>query len=281
MLASDGRRALGEHTLRHLRGWRDSRPVRLGNQAWMQRQLDVLGEVLDSGRLLADQVETLDEATRELLVGFAERAAAQWRHDDAGMWEARDRERPYTSSKVMCWVALDRAIDLASRGMLGDELPLDRWRGERQRIREAVLERAWSDRAGAFAGALGSDELDASVLLMPLVGIVEPNDPRWLATLDAIRDRLTSGPLVHRWADDPNGFLLCSYWLVECEALAGRLEDARDRFEALDAFANDVGLMTEMVVPGSGESAGNLPQAFSHVGLINAAWRLTETAPAG
>ena len=278
LVGSDGRRVVAEQPLIHLSGWRDSRPVRVGNRAWIQRQLDVLGEVLDSGRLLSEQVAGFDEPVRDLLVAFADRAARDWHHDDAGMWEARDRERPYTSSKVMCWVALDRAIDLATAGTLPDA-GIEAWREAREAIRGTVLREAWSDRAGAFAGALGSDELDASVLLMPLVGFVDPRDPRWLATLDAVRDRLTTGPLVHRWADDQNGFLLCSYWLVECEALAGRQAEARRRFEALSAFANDVGILTEMVVPATGEAIGNLPQAFSHVGLINAAWRLTETTP--
>jgi len=274
VLGSDGRRAIPEHALTHLRGWRDSRPVRIGNDAWTQRQLDVLGEVLDSALLLGAQVERYDEATRDLLVSFAERAAADWRTTDAGMWEARDRERPYTSSKVMCWVALDRAIQLATK--LGGELPLDRWLQERDLIRTTVLDEAWSERTGAFAGALGSDDLDASVLLMPLVGFLEADDPRMRATIDAVRDRLTSGPLVHRWDGDANGFLLCSYWLVECEALTGRPDEARRRFDGLAAFATDLGLMTEMVAPGSGEPIGNLPQAFSHIGLINAAWRLSQ-----
>ncbi|HSH21576.1 MAG TPA: glycoside hydrolase family 15 protein [Candidatus Caenarcaniphilales bacterium] len=273
VLGSDGRRDLGEHELTHLAGYQGSRPVRIGNQASRQRQLDVLGEVLDSAHLLRDAIGSFSEETRELLVEFAERAARDWRQPDSGMWEARDRERQYTSAKVMCWVALDRAIELGKR--LGNDLPIDRWRKERDEIRRTVLADAWSDRAGAFAGALGSDDLDASVLLMPLVRFVPADDPRMAATIRQIRERLTSGPLVHRWDGDTNGFLLCSYWLSECEVLLGERDAAERRFEALNSLANDVGLLAEMAAPGSGEMIGNVPQAFSHVGLVNAAWRLS------
>lgn len=276
VLGSDGRKDLSEHEVGHLAGYLASQPVRVGNEAWRQRQLDVLGEVLDSAHLLREAIGTFSQETRELLIDFAERAARDWRQPDAGMWEARDRDRDYTSSKVMCWVALDRALGLADR--LGEGLPLDRWRRERDEIRRTVMADAWSHRTGAFAGALGSDELDASVLLMPLVRFLAADDPRMAATIRVIRSRLTSGPLVHRWDGDTNGFLLCSYWLAECEALLGERAAATRRFEDLNSLANDVGLLAEMASPGAGEMIGNLPQAFSHVGLINAAWRLGDSA---
>ena len=275
VLGTDGRRDLSERTLEHLAGYRDSRPVRVGNAAWRHRQLDVTGEIVDSAHLMRDAIGTFDPDIRDLLVDLANRAASGWREDDAGMWEARDRERPYTSSKVMCWLALDRALAMADR--LGDDPPIDVWRRERDAIRERTLAEAWSSRSEAFGGALGSDELDASVLLMPLVGFIEPHDPRMRSTVHRIRERLTSGPLVHRWDGDDNGFLLTSHWLVECEAMMGERDAAEQRFEALNAMANDVGLLAEMAAPGSHEPIGNLPQAFSHVGLINAASRLTET----
>ncbi len=273
VLGADGRRDLTEHRLEHLRGYRGSRPVRVGNDAWLQQQHDVLGEVIDSAHLMRDQIGQFPDDVRELLVAFADRAVRHWREPDAGMWEARDRDRQYTSSKVMCWVALDRAVRLADR--LGDDVPVDRWSRERDTIRETVLREAWSERTGAYAGALGSDDLDASVLLLPMVDFLPADDPRMAATIQTVRERLTSGPLVHRWDGDANGFLLCSYWLAECEWLAGERGRAADRFAQLNGFANDLGLLTEMVEPRAGEPIGNVPQAFSHIGLVNAAWRLT------
>lgn len=273
VLGSDGRRDIGERTLPHLAGYAGSRPVRAGNGAWLQRQLDVMGEVLDSAYLLRDQLGDIRGPVSDLLVNLADRAAAAWHEPDAGMWEARDRERHYTSSKVMCWTALDRAIQLREKMGAGDA---DRWRVERDKARETILREAWSDKAQAFSGAFGSDELDASVLLMPLLGFVDARDERMSLTIDAISRELGNGPLIRRWQDDPNGFLLCSYWLVECDVMRGRLNDARARFESLNALASDLGLMAEMYDLEHGTMLGNYPQAFSHVGLINAAWRLTE-----
>jgi GH15 family glucan-1,4-alpha-glucosidase len=274
MYGVEGERDLTEHTLDHLAGYRDSRPVRVGNDAWMQRQLDVLGEILFAAHLLREHVTPFGEATRDLLITLADQAARDWEQADAGMWESRDEHRHYTSSKVMCWVALDRAIALA--GDLGDGARPDEWARARQEIHETVLERAWSDRAGAYAGAFGSDSLDASVLLMPLVGFLPADDPRMLATIEAIRDRLSDGWLVRRWAEDPSGFLICSFWLVECLTLAGKVDEAETWFDNLLDYGGDLGLLAEEIDPASGEQLGNYPQAFSHVGLVNAAWRLTE-----
>jgi GH15 family glucan-1,4-alpha-glucosidase len=208
-----------------------------------------------------------------MLVTLADQAASDWREPDAGMWESRDVPRHYTTSKVMCWVALDRAVKLADR--LGPNARPDHWARTRDEIRETVLVSAWSDDAQAYAGALGSDRLDASVLLLPLVGFLAADDPRMLATIDAIRDRLGDGPLVLRWKGDTAGFVISSFWLVECLALAGRIEEATERFDRLLDHANDLGLFAEEIDLRSGEQLGNTPQAFSHVGLINAAWRLT------
>jgi GH15 family glucan-1,4-alpha-glucosidase len=230
--------------------------------------------VLDAAHFLGDQLGPLDEPVQELFVAFADRAAHGWRESDSGMWEARDERRHYTSSKVMCWVALDRAIKLADR--LGEDARPDEWARARDDVRAAVLEHAWSARAGAYAGAFGSDDLDASVLLLPLVGFLPADDPRMLATIDAIVDRLGDGCHVRRWHGDTAGFLLCGFWLVECLALAGRLAEARERFDRLVESGNDLGLFAEEVDPTTGEQLGNFPQAFSHVGLINAAWRLAQ-----
>jgi len=276
MYGVGGERDLSEHTLEHLSGYHDSRPVRVGNQAWTQVQLDVLGEVLDAVHLLRHDLGDLEEHLQELLVELANRAAAGWAEPDAGMWEARDKRRPYTSSKVMCWVALDRAISLADR--LGAAADPARWTIARDEVRATVLEQAWSPTAGAYTGAFASDELDASVLLLPLVGFLPASDERMRATIDAIEQRLGEGGLVRRWADDDSGFLICAFWLAECLALAGDVARAEAWFTSAAGYANDVGLLSEEATPNAGQLLGNFPQAFSHVGLINAAWRITEAA---
>ena len=276
MYGVSGERDLSEHTLDHLSGYRDSRPVRVGNDAWTQIQLDVLGEVLDAAHVLRDRLGDLDEPVKELLVVLADRAAEQWTEPDAGMWEARDQTRQYVSSKVLCWVALDRAITLADR--LGAGADPARWAIARDEIHAAVLAQAWSTQAGAYTGAFGSNDLDASVLLLPVVGFLPATDERMRATIEAIARELGEGGLVRRWPDDPSGFLICTFWLVECLALAGEVERAEQHFRAALGFANDLGLMAEEADVGSGELLGNFPQAFSHVGLINAAWRLTEAS---
>jgi GH15 family glucan-1,4-alpha-glucosidase len=163
----------------------------------------VLGEILFAAHLLREQLRPFDESTRELLLTLADQAARDWRLPGAGMWESRDEPRHYTSGKVMCWVALDRAIALADD--LGDRARPEDWARVRDEIREAVLARAWSEPAGAYAGAFGSDDLDASVLLMPLVDFLPADDPQMLATIEAIRDRLADGRLVRRWAGDNAG----------------------------------------------------------------------------
>ena len=267
-----GERDLTERTLDHLPGFRDSRPVRVGNAAWEQRQLDVLGEVLDAAHQLRDTVEEIGPAVVDLLVALANRAAKVWRDPDAGMWESRGEARHYTSSRVYCWVALDRAVKLAPR--LGEGADPQRWAAARDDVRAAVLEQAWSPRAGAYAGALGSDELDASVLVLPLVGFLPMTDPRMAATVEAIASRLGAQGLVRRWAADPSGFLICTYWLVECLAMGGQAERAEALFRLATSHANDLGLLAEEADLESGEALGNVPQAFSHVGLVNAAWRL-------
>ena len=278
MFGVEGERDLTERTLSHLPGFAGSRPVRVGNDAWRQRQLDVLGEVLDAAHLLRDYLaDGMREALRTTLVGLADQAASDWRQPDYGMWEARDRERPYLSSKVMCWVALDRAVRLAPR--LGAGHRIATWTSERDAIRGAVLGEGWNAEVGAFTGAFGSDELDASVLLMPLVGVVGGGDPRMRATVDRIEERLASERGVQRWADEGSGFVLCGFWLAECHALAGDTERAERRFAATAAAQNDLGLMAEEVDLQTGAALGNTPQALSHVGLINAAARLAGAAP--
>ena len=276
MYGVEGERALNEFELGHLPGFRASRPVRVGNAAWDQEQLDVLGEVLDAAHQMRERLPELDEPTRRLLITLADRAASTWREPDAGMWEARDAIRQYVSSKVMCWVALDRAVSLAP--LLGEGANPHRWEQARERVRAAVQAKAWSERAGAYTGAFGSDDLDASVLLLPVVGFLPARDERMWATVEAIESELGDIGLVRRWPGDPMGFLICTYWLVECLALGGELTRAEEWFARATSYANDLGLLAEEADPDREELLGNFPQAFSHVGLINAAWRLTEAA---
>ena len=271
-----GERDLTEHTLEHLAGYRDSRPVRVGNQAWTQVQLDVFGEVLDAVHLMRGDLDELDEPLVQLLVLMANRAATGWAEPDAGMWEARDQPRQYVSSKVMCWVALDRAISLADRLGAGEDAI--RWASARDEIRVAVLDKAWSSKVGAYSGAFGSDELDASVLLLPLVGFLPADDERMMATINAIERDLGVGGLVRRWSDDLSGFLVCTFWLAECLALAGDMERAETWFANATGYANDLGLLSEEAVPHGGPLLGNFPQAFSHIGLVNAAWRISQAS---
>ncbi len=273
----EGERDLTEHSLEHLKGFRNSSPVRVSNDAWYQKQLDVMGEVVDAAYLLRDQLGgEFDDVTAHLISSLTDRAAESWQEPDSGMWEARDKERHYLTSKVWCWVALDRALKLAPRlGRYANNA--ESWKAAREEVREAILERGWSEQAGAYTGAFGSDELDASVLLMPLVDFLPAGDPRMRSTIEVIERKLARDGLVHRWDGDENGFILCTYWLVECLARGGERERAVKLFERTTSYANDLGLLAEMADAKTGELIGNFPQAFSHVGLVNAAWSLAKT----
>jgi GH15 family glucan-1,4-alpha-glucosidase len=284
MFGVGGERDLSERVLPHLAGWRDSTPVRVGNGAWTQRQIDVYGELLAAVGRLRDQIGELDPATRAFLVAVADTAARRWTGKDQGIWEIRGAAQDFVYSKVMCWVALDRAISLA--GKLGAEDRVEGWQRTRDEIHAAVLRHGWSQRAGAFTQYFGSDDLDASSLMMPIVGFLPAADPRVLATIDAIAERLTDERgLVYRYdtvggADGLEGregtFVLCTFWLAQALALAGQPGRARHVFERAITYLNDVGLLAEEVDPATGELLGNFPQAFSHIGLINAAWAISE-----
>lgn len=276
MFGVGGEHDLTEHQLDHLAGYADSRPVRVGNDAWAQKQLDVLGEVLECAWVLREQLDELAPPTAAFLRSLADRAAADWREPDAGIWEGREGERDYLTSKIMCWVALDRAINLADR--LGDEADVDRWERVREEIREAILERGWNESVRAFTGAFGSDHLDAGVLLLPIVGFLPGDDERVVATLDAIERDLSKDALVQRWtgSGDEGTFLICSYWLAAGRAMAGQVERAKQIFETATGHANDVGLLSEEIDLRDKALIGNFPQALSHIGLINAAWAIAQ-----
>jgi alpha,alpha-trehalase len=281
MFGVGGEHDLTERELPHLSGWCDSRPVRIGNGAWDQRQLDVYGELMGAADRLSDQLGDMSEVTREFLVSVVDAAAARWRDPDQGIWEMRGEPRHFLYSKLMCWVALDRGIRMAE--LLGAGDSVEGWEAEREEIRTAIVERGWSDAAGAFTQSFGDDELDASNLVIPLVGFLPATDPRVLSTIEATAERLTDAHgLVYRYRarDGMEGqegsFLLCTFWLAEAQALAGDVAAARETFERAERFVNDVGLLSEEVDSRTGALIGNFPQAFSHIGLVNAAWAIQQ-----
>ncbi|MFI6728362.1 glycoside hydrolase family 15 protein [Streptomyces sp. R-74717] len=275
MYGIGGEHDLSERLLPHLAGWRDSTPVRTGNDAWRQRQLDVYGELLDAAHETLPTGERLDPPTRAFLVEAADTAARRWTEPDQGIWERRGPSRHFLHSKLMCWVALDRAIAMAPALQADEHVP--HWWRERDNIRQAVEERGWNAGLGAFAQAFGSDELDASALMLPIVGFLPPHDPRVLSTVLAVATHLTDrNGLVRRYLGDEieeaeGAFLLCTFWLAHALALTGHVVHARQVFQTALAHANDVGLLAEETDPVTGEALGNFPQAFSHIGLINAA----------
>ena len=289
MYGISGEHDLTERELPHLRGWRDSAPVRVGNGAWGQRQLDVYGELLDALHLYHVQLGELHPEIRRFIAELADAAARGWHEKDQGMWEMRGEPRHHLSSKVLCWTALDRAVKLAPR--LGEFAKADEWAAERDRIRDAVLERGWSEAKQAYAQSFDSDELDAAALLMPLVGFLPATDPRMRSTIEAIASELTQDGLVLRYLNDEGlnadglsgeegTFVICSFWLVSCLARAGEAERAEQLFDLLAGYANDLGLLAEEIDAVHGELLGNFPQAFSHIGLITAAWEIDQARAA-
>jgi GH15 family glucan-1,4-alpha-glucosidase len=237
--------------------------------------------LLGAAYRLAGELGEPDSVTRQFLAAAADTAASRWTEKDQGIWEIRGEPRDFLYSKLMCWVALDRAIALAPQ--LGAADRTGEWAATRDKIRAAILERGWNEQAGAFTQAFGSEDLDASSLMLAITGFLPGDDPRMKATVDAIAARLTDERgLVYRYlahdglAGEEGTFLLCTFWLANAQALAGELDRATATFERAMAAINDVGLLAEEVDPGSGEMIGNFPQAFSHIGLINAAWAIAQ-----
>jgi len=281
MFGIGGERDLSERELPHLAGWRDSRPVRVGNGAWNQRQIDVYGELLGAAQRLVQQLGELDPVTQRFLIAAADTAARRWREKDQGIWEIRGEPRDFLYSKLQCWAALNRAIDIAPQ--LGAQQRAGEWAAARDEIRAAILEHGWSEKAGAFTQAFGSEDLDASNLMLAITSFLPGDDPRMKATIDATAARLTDERgLVYRYlahdglVGEEGTFLLCTFWLAQAQAMAGEVEAATATFERAVAAINDVGLLAEEVDVGSGEMIGNFPQAFSHIGLINAAWAISQ-----
>jgi GH15 family glucan-1,4-alpha-glucosidase len=274
-----GEHHLPEEELGHLEGYRGSAPVRIGNGAATQLQLDIYGALLDALHLYDLHGEPVSFALwRDVrrLLGWL---ARNWRQADEGIWEVRGGRRHFVFSKLMCWVAFDRGLRIAARrGLPADEA----WRVERDAVYDEVMRLGWSEARGAFVQAYGSEHLDASVLLMPMVHFVGPTDPRMTSTVDRILEELVSDSLVYRYLPEltPDGvggaegtFSMCTFWLVECLTGAGRLEEARLMFEKMLTYANHLGLYGEQIGL-SGEALGNFPQAFTHLGLVSAAAKL-------
>ena len=276
-----GERQLPEREL-PLRGYRDSRPVRVGNGAAHQFQLDIYGSLLDAALRYDRQGGLLTISEWEKLAALADEVFRRWREPDAGIWEARNEPRHYTYSKVWAWVALTRAVQLARQ--LGAIAPAKTWKKEAEKIRADVLEHAWSANVGAFTQAYGSDALDTSVLVMPSVGFLPANDARFQSTLKACKDTLEAGsyPLLYRYlapdgVDGPEGaFLLPSFWMVEALALSGEIGNARATLATLLEHQSPLGLLSEEIDPETYALLGNYPQGFSHLGLVNTIFRLEE-----
>jgi GH15 family glucan-1,4-alpha-glucosidase len=280
MYGIDGRSELGEITLDHLEGYRGSKPVRVGNGAADQLQLDIYGELIDSVYLYNKYGTPIYHDAWIDLTRMVEWVCDNWDQADEGIWEVRGGRQHFTYSRLMSWVAVERAIRIArQRGLPGD---LVKWLTARDRIYGQIMERGWHPERKAFVQHYDTDVLDASILLMPLTKFIAPTDPRWLSTLDAISHELVSDSLVYRYnveaspdglAGDEGTFSICSFWYVEALARAGRIDEARLAFEKMLTYANHLGLYSEEIGP-TGEALGNFPQAFTHLALISAAFNL-------
>jgi GH15 family glucan-1,4-alpha-glucosidase len=271
----NGGNRTGEHELTHLSGYRGSAPVRVGNGAVTQLQLDVYGSVLNSTWLHASRHSDIAGESGRAVAKIADYIAAHWREPDCGIWEVRSGPRHFTHSKAMCWVALDSAIKLAREGLIPDHT--ERWAAEAESIRAFVDERCWDGGRRSYIRAVDADDLDAALLTLPLVGYSDSSDGRLRGTVDAIRRELTDGPFVRRYVSEDGvegqdgAFLACSFWLADALARIGRKDEAVELMDELVGVANDVGLYAEEIDPASRQFLGNFPQALVHIALINAA----------
>jgi GH15 family glucan-1,4-alpha-glucosidase len=277
-----GEAKLPERELPHLEGYAGSRPVRVGNDAQGQLQLDVYGEVINGAARFLDRGGRFDRDTSRMLDGLGRTVCRRWHEPDEGIWEGRSGRFHNTHSKVLCWVALDRLIEMHKAGYL--EVSVDLFRANREEIREEIEAHGYNERIKSYTRTFDGEEMDASLLTLPLYGYVEGTNPRMRSTCARIHEKLARDGLVYRYEteiDDglPPGegaFGICSFWAVECVAHGGNVEGATRTFEQLLAYANDVGLFAEEIDPDTGAALGNFPQAFTHIGLINAALTLAE-----
>ncbi len=285
MRGVEGETKLSEKILKHLDGYKGSKPVRIGNDAYKQRQNDVPGEVLESIYKFYVEYEYVREMTPEQwasMVQWGNAAAKLWKKEDQGIWEFREKKGHYTFSKLLCWVALDRGAKLALK--CGDPQQAEKWRKIAEEIREDILQNGWNEKIKAFTQKYGSEDLDASLLLIPHFGFLPPDHPKVLSTIDRIVENLTEGCLVYRYKSEDdfgkpkNAFIPCTLWLVEAMYLAGRKERARELFEDLLGHSNHLGLFSEDIDPYRKELLGNFPQTYTHMALINAAVMLSEAS---
>jgi len=277
MYRVDGSSDLNEETLDHFEGWRGSRPVRIGNGAASQLQLDIYGEAMDAILTGDDAGLPIAHAGWRALTKIIDWVADNWDQPDEGVWETRGGREDFTYGRFQCWVALDRAIRLAERH--GRPANTAKWAAERDRLYNQIMDRGFNDKVGAFTQHYSTEVLDSSLLLMPLEGFISPTDPMWLSTLRAMDGELVSDSLVYRYnpAASPDGlhgdegtFSLCTFLYVDALARAGRLDDAVLTFEKMLTYGNHLGLFSEEI-GSTGEQLGNFPQAFTHLSLINAA----------
>lgn len=283
MYAIDGSGDLTETILDHLDGYGGSRPVRIGNGAFGQLQLDIYGDLMDAVYLVSKRTGSLHHDFWERLVRTVEFVCEHWREPDEGIWEVRGGRKEFLSSRFMCWVAVDRAMRMATKFSM--PAPLEHWREVRDAIKRDVYENFWDDEAGTFVQYKGSKAVDASTLLMPLVKFISPTDPYWLSTMRQIKKRLLTDCLVMRYdnedepvdglAGDEGAFTTCSFWYMECLARSGDVKQARLLFEKMLSYSNHLGLFSEELSP-RGEHLGNYPQALTHLALISAAYALNE-----
>ncbi|MEH3137157.1 MAG: glycoside hydrolase family 15 protein [Mycolicibacterium neoaurum] len=272
-----------EHELDHLSGHRHSKPVRVGNAAARQLQLDIYGEIIDSVYLFNKHGPGISHDAWHDVIAIVDWVAENWDRTDAGMWEIRDEPQAYTTSRLMCWVAIERAIRIArARGLPGD---LVAWSKARDDIYDRIMTKSWNPDLQSFTRIEGGDDLDAGLLLMPMVKFLSPADPRFLSTLAAIEKHLVTDSLVFRYEPGTDGldgeegtFSICSFWYVEALTRAGRLADAQLALEKMFTYANHVGLYAEQV-SATGDQVGNFPQAFTHLALISAAINLDRALP--
>jgi GH15 family glucan-1,4-alpha-glucosidase len=280
MYRVDGSSDLVEEELAHLDGWRGSRPVRIGNGAADQRQLDIYGEALDAMHLAITHGTGVPHDGWQRIASVIDWVCDHWDEPEEGIWETRGGQKNFTYGRFQAWIALDRAIRIAN--LTGKPSSATRWARERDLIYDQIMRQGWNPDRGAFVQHYGTDVLDASLLLMPLVGFVAPNDPMWQSTLKAMGEELVSDSLVYRYnpSASPDGlrgaegtFSMCSFWYVDALARSGYLDDARMVFEKMLTYGNHLGLFSEEIAI-TGEQLGNFPQAFSHLALINAAMNL-------
>ncbi|MCL4766773.1 MAG: glycoside hydrolase family 15 protein [Hyphomicrobiaceae bacterium] len=273
-----GRTELEEVVLPHLAGYRGSRPVRIGNGAFAQRQLDVYGEVAMAAEAVVGAGCSLDAVEARMLAGFGDVVCNQWQEPDSGIWEIRGPQRQYTFSKVMCWAAMDRLLKLHDRGAISLRSSVDRFRRVRQEIEQVIETRGFNQELESYTSELDGDRVDAALLLMACIGYKDASDPRMVSTFRLIHERLGRNGLIHRYEPGYDGFGseeaafgICSFWAVDNLAKRGETAAAERAFEHLLGFANDVGLFAEEIDVSTGAAIGNFPQAFTHVGLINVA----------